>query len=85
LVSTDDQGCASLTSLRVFREAAERGTLTAAATVLGYTRSAVSRQLAALERAAGTTRAAVGSTNSQDHRVRQDHQFIVAVEIKLPR
>jgi DNA-binding transcriptional LysR family regulator len=46
---------ASLTSLRVFREVAERGTLTAAATALGYTQSAVSRQIAALERAAGTT------------------------------
>jgi DNA-binding transcriptional LysR family regulator len=45
---------ASLTALRVFREVAERGTLTAAATALGYTQSAVSRQIAALERAAGT-------------------------------
>jgi DNA-binding transcriptional LysR family regulator len=45
---------ASLTALRVFREVAERGTLTAAATTLGYTQSAVSRQIAALERAAGT-------------------------------
>ncbi|WP_037908471.1 LysR family transcriptional regulator [Actinacidiphila yeochonensis] len=44
---------ASLTALRVFREVAERGTLTAAAAVLGYTQSAVSRQIAALERAAG--------------------------------
>ena len=32
---------ASLTALRVFREVAERGTLTAAATALGYTQSAV--------------------------------------------
>jgi DNA-binding transcriptional LysR family regulator len=45
---------ASLTALRVFREVAERGTLTAAAAALGYTQSAVSRQIAALERAAGT-------------------------------
>ncbi|MFC5186403.1 LysR family transcriptional regulator [Actinomadura harenae] len=44
---------ASLTALRVFREVAERGTLTAAAASLGYTQSAVSRQIAALERAAG--------------------------------
>ncbi|MBN6038920.1 LysR family transcriptional regulator [Amycolatopsis sp. 195334CR] len=43
----------SLTALRVFREVAERGTFTAAATALGYTQSAVSRQIAALERAAG--------------------------------
>ncbi|WP_072478265.1 LysR family transcriptional regulator [Amycolatopsis australiensis] len=46
---------ASLTALRVFREVAERGTLTAAASALGYTQSAVSRQIAALERAAGTS------------------------------
>lgn len=45
---------ASLVALRVFREVAEHGTLTAAATALGYTQSAVSRQIAALERAAGT-------------------------------
>ena len=44
---------ASLTALRVFREVAERGTLTAAAAALGYTQSAVSRQVASLERAAG--------------------------------
>lgn len=45
---------ASLVSLRVFREVAERGTLTAAAAALGYTQSAVSRQIASLEHAAGT-------------------------------
>lgn len=44
---------ASLVALRVFREVAERGTLTSAAVALGYTQSAVSRQIAALERAAG--------------------------------
>jgi DNA-binding transcriptional LysR family regulator len=44
---------ASLTALRVFREVADRGTLTAAAAALGYTQSAVSRQIASLERAAG--------------------------------
>jgi DNA-binding transcriptional LysR family regulator len=42
----------SLVALRVFREVAERGTLTSAAAALGYTQSAVSRQIAALERAA---------------------------------
>jgi DNA-binding transcriptional LysR family regulator len=42
----------SLVALRVFREVAERGTLTAAAATLGYTQSAVSRQIAALERVA---------------------------------
>ena len=43
----------SLVALRVFREVAERGTFTSAATALGYTQSAVSRQIASLERAAG--------------------------------
>lgn len=38
--------------LRVLREVAERGTFTAAADALGYTQSAVSRQIAALEQAA---------------------------------
>lgn len=44
----------SLVALRVFREVAERGTFTAAASALGYTQSAVSRQIATLERAAGS-------------------------------
>ncbi|MDX6278945.1 MAG: hypothetical protein QOH03_16 [Kribbellaceae bacterium] len=44
----------SLVALRVFREVAERGTFTAAATELGYTQSAVSRQIASIERAAQT-------------------------------
>src|SRR5436305_1513155 len=44
---------ASLTALRVFRAVAERGTFSAAAAALGYTQSAVSRQIASLERAAG--------------------------------
>lgn len=44
---------ASLVALRVFREVAERGTFTAAAVALGYTQSAVSRQIATLERAVG--------------------------------
>jgi DNA-binding transcriptional LysR family regulator len=37
----------SLTALRVFRAVAEQGTFTAAAASLGYTQSAVSRQIAA--------------------------------------
>ncbi|GAA5021364.1 LysR family transcriptional regulator [Actinopolymorpha pittospori] len=43
----------SLTSLRVFRAVAEQGTFTAAAAALGYTQSAVSRQIASIERIAG--------------------------------
>jgi DNA-binding transcriptional LysR family regulator len=43
----------SLTGLRVLREVAARGSFTAAADSLGYTQSAVSRQVAALEDAAG--------------------------------
>ncbi|MFK0172062.1 LysR family transcriptional regulator [Streptomyces sp. NPDC090306] len=44
----------SLTALRVFRAVADEGTFTAAAAALGYTQSAVSRQIASVERAAGT-------------------------------
>jgi DNA-binding transcriptional LysR family regulator len=43
----------SLTGLRVLREVAARGSFTAAAKSLGYTQSAVSRQVAGLESAAG--------------------------------
>jgi DNA-binding transcriptional LysR family regulator len=43
----------SLAGLRVVREIAERGTFSAAAAALGYTQSAISRQVAAVERAAG--------------------------------
>jgi DNA-binding transcriptional LysR family regulator len=44
----------TLTGLGVLREVAARGSFTAAAESLGYTQSAVSRQVAGLERAAGT-------------------------------
>lgn len=43
----------SLTTLRVVREVAERGSFTAAAATLGYTQSAVSRQVAAAEHEVG--------------------------------
>ncbi|HET6500215.1 MAG TPA: LysR family transcriptional regulator [Amycolatopsis sp.] len=43
----------TLVGLLVLREVAERGTFTAAAQSLGYTQSAVSRQVAALEQATG--------------------------------
>jgi DNA-binding transcriptional LysR family regulator len=45
----------SLTGLRVLREVVARGSFTAAAKSLGYTQSAVSRQVAGLEGAAGTS------------------------------
>src|SRR5262249_15456026 len=44
----------STTGLRVLREVAALGSFTAAARSLGYTQSAVSRQVAGLETAAGT-------------------------------
>jgi DNA-binding transcriptional LysR family regulator len=44
----------SLTGLRVLRAIADRGSFTAAARELGYTQSAVSRQVAGLEREAGS-------------------------------
>ncbi|MFF1907754.1 LysR family transcriptional regulator [Kitasatospora sp. NPDC058218] len=43
-----------LTALRVLRAVAEQGTFTAAAGQLGHTRSVVSRQIASIERLAGT-------------------------------
>jgi DNA-binding transcriptional LysR family regulator len=43
----------STTGLRVLREVAQAGSFSAAAHALGYTQSAVSRQVAALEAAAG--------------------------------
>ncbi|MET7685280.1 LysR family transcriptional regulator [Streptomyces sp. NPDC005423] len=43
----------TVVGLRVLREVAERGTFTAAAQALGYTQSAVSRQMAGLEQATG--------------------------------
>jgi DNA-binding transcriptional LysR family regulator len=43
----------TLAGLRVLREVADRGSFTAAAAPLGYTQSAISRQVAALEGAAG--------------------------------
>jgi DNA-binding transcriptional LysR family regulator len=43
----------SPSGLRVLREVSQRGSFTAAARALGYTQSAVSRQVAVLEKAAG--------------------------------
>ncbi len=49
----DAHGSLTLIGLRVVQEVAARGSFTAAADALGYTQSAVSRQVAAMERAAG--------------------------------
>ena len=43
----------SPTALRAFREIAQAGSFSAAALSLGYTQSAISRQIAALEAAVG--------------------------------
>lgn len=43
----------TIAGLRVLQEVAARGSFTAAATALGYTQSAISRQVALLEQAAG--------------------------------
>lgn len=43
----------TLSGLRVLREVAARGSFTAAAEAMGYTQSSISRQIAALEAAAG--------------------------------
>jgi DNA-binding transcriptional LysR family regulator len=53
LVCVDRMADFSLTGLRVLREVAQQGSFSAAASALGYTQSAVSRQVAALEAVAG--------------------------------
>lgn len=49
----EPHGLLTLVGLRVVQEVAARGSFTAAADALGYTQSAVSRQVAAMEAAAG--------------------------------
>ena len=49
----DTHGSLTLVGLRVVQEVAARGSFTAAAGALGYTQSAVSRQVAVMEAAAG--------------------------------
>jgi len=58
----------TLIGLRVLRAVADRGSFTAAADRLGYTQSAISRQVAALEAAAGATlfRRGAGGTQLTD-------------------
>jgi DNA-binding transcriptional LysR family regulator len=48
-----DENAFDTAALRLFDEVAQSGSFTAAAELLGYTQSAVSRRIAALERAAG--------------------------------
>lgn len=59
-------------TLRVLREVAERGSFTAAATALGYSQSAVSRQVAVAEREVGGTlfqRSAAGVRPTAEGRI----------------
>ena len=56
--------------LRVLREVAERGSFSAAADALNFTQSAVSQQIAALERETGTTLLQRGAGRSAAHRRR---------------
>jgi DNA-binding transcriptional LysR family regulator len=70
----------TLTGLRVLRAVADRGSFTAAAERLGYTQSAVSRQVAALEAAAGAAlfrRGAAGTQLTDAGRVLLGHAIDV--------
>ncbi|HEX6389040.1 MAG TPA: LysR family transcriptional regulator [Solirubrobacteraceae bacterium] len=66
----------TLTGLQVLRAVADRGSFTAAAEGLGYTQSAISRQVASLEAAAGATmfrRGAGGTELTEAGRVLLGH------------
>jgi DNA-binding transcriptional LysR family regulator len=74
--------------LEVFREVAARGSLTATATALGYTQSAVSRQIAALERDTGTRlfdRLARGMRLTDDGRCLLGHAHVVLDRLHTAR
>jgi DNA-binding transcriptional LysR family regulator len=74
--------------LEIFREVARRGSLTAAATALGYTQSAVSRQIAALERDTGTRlfdRLARGMRLTDDGRCLLGHAEAVLDRLETAR
>jgi DNA-binding transcriptional LysR family regulator len=78
----------SLTGLRVLNEVASRGSFTEAAKTLGYTQSAVSRQVAALEEAAGTAlfeRRARGVTLTEAGNALLRHAGLVLDEVETAR
>ena len=70
--------------LRVLREVAARGSFSAAAEALAYTQSAISQQIAALEREAGTTlvdRSARGVRLTDAGRALVDHAEIILARL----
>jgi DNA-binding transcriptional LysR family regulator len=70
--------------MRVLREVAVQGSFSAAAEVLAYTQSAVSQQIAALEREAGTTlveRNARGVRLTDAGRVLVDHADVILARL----
>ncbi len=76
----------SLTGLRVLRSIAERGSFTAAAAELGYSQSAVSRQIAALERESGAMlceRLRVGVRLTESGLILLRHARVVLDEIAM--
>src|SRR5213592_1609224 len=70
--------------MRVLREVAAQGSFSAAAEALSYTQSAVSQQIAALEREAGTTRverSARGVRLTDAGRVLVDHADVILARL----
>src|ERR687885_350050 len=70
--------------LRVLREVAARGSFSAAADALAYTQSAISQQIAALEREAGTKlvdRSARGVRLTDAGRALVDHADIILARL----
>src|ERR671928_1709095 len=70
--------------MRVLREVARRGSFSAAAESLAYTQSAVSQQIAALEREAGTKlveRSARGVRLTDAGRVLVDHADVILARL----
>src|SRR5215208_2644070 len=74
----------TLVGMRVLRAVAEHGSFTAAAEMLGYTQSAVSRQVAAMESAAGAAlfeRAPRGVLLTEPGRVLVGHASAVLEQV----